>query len=65
MSKRTIATGVTFAIFMAEAMIHYNVGAQKNAPEKKVVFPPTNDLLKIVGTVAFFSFLNGYIISKI
>ena len=65
MNKRTIATGVTFAVFMAEAMIHYNIGVQKNDPEKKIVFPPSNDLLKIIGTVAFFSFLNGYLISKI
>jgi hypothetical protein len=50
---------------MTEAIIHYNFGAHKHTTEKKFKLPPTKDLAKIAGIVAVFSFLNGYIISKI
>jgi len=59
---------VTFAVFMTEAMIHYNIGVKRNKPvgEKgKFVVPPTGDLLKIGATVAIFSLLNVVIINKL
>ncbi len=59
---------VTFAVFMTEAMIHYNIGVKRNKPDEqkgKFVLPPTNDLIKIGITVAVFSTLNGIIIQKL
>jgi ABC-type antimicrobial peptide transport system permease subunit len=59
---------ITFGVFMAEAMLHYNYGVKRNKPEEqkaKFVLPPTTDLIKITATVALFSVLNGVIINKL
>ena len=61
-----IVAGVTFGIFMSEAIIHYNLGIKKDPNEtRKFVLPPTNDFLKLAGVVAVFSVLNGVIINQI
>lgn len=50
---------------MTEAIVHYNFGSHKHTEDKKFKLPPTNDLIKIGGVVAFFSLINGYVIKKI
>ena len=59
---------ITFTVFMAESIIHYNIGVKRNKPEElkgKFALPPAKDLLKITATVAVFSLLNGFIIHKL
>ena len=59
---------ITFTVFMAEAMIHYNIGVKRNKPVEqkgKFVLPPKNDLLKIASAVAVFSIVNVIIINKL
>lgn len=54
----------TFVIFMAEAIIHYNIGKNENK-KFKVVIPPTNSLLKMAVIVGAFSILNQVVIKKL
>jgi plastocyanin len=60
--------GVTFGLFMTEAMLHYNYGAKKEAhgaDKGTFVFPPAKDMVKIGATVAAFSIVNGIIVNKL
>tara|TARA_R110000751_G_scaffold306888_2_gene426501 strand:- start:310 stop:534 length:225 start_codon:yes stop_codon:yes gene_type:complete len=59
--------GVTFVIFLAEALIHYNIGkADKEIPSsKKISLPPAKSLLKIAVVVGVFSLVNQLVIKKI
>ena len=55
-----IVGGVTFTIFMTEAIIHYNVGAKTENPARKFGIPPINRLFNmalIVGTASLVSSL--------
>jgi hypothetical protein len=56
---------ITFGVFMTEAIIHYNVGIHKNSEDKKFVFPPTSDLIKLGAIVGIFSLINGVLIDKL
>jgi hypothetical protein len=64
-NKQTKIALITFSVFMAEAIVHYNFGSHKHTEDKKFKLPPTNDLIKIGGVVAVFSLINGYVIKKI
>lgn len=67
MTKAQTVGLVTFAVFMTEAMIHYNIGVKRNKPadqKGKFVVPPTGDFVKIGVTVAIFSIANVIIINK-
>tara|TARA_Y100000004_G_C8778806_1_gene354019 strand:- start:365 stop:565 length:201 start_codon:yes stop_codon:yes gene_type:complete len=55
----------TFGLFMAEAIIHYNLGRKDCDVEKKGVIPPTKSLIRLAVVVGAFSFLNGQIIKTI
>jgi len=59
--NQNIITGVTFAFFMAEAIIHYNIGVKSIEPEHKFSVPPTKDLFKLGITVAIFSITSGMV----
>jgi hypothetical protein len=61
--KKYKVAAVTFAVFMTEAILHYNFGAHKHTKDKEFKLPPTKDLLKIAGVCAVFSLLNGYIVA--
>ncbi len=65
MNKQTKIALITFSVFMAEAIVHYNIGSHKHTKDKKFKLPPTNDLIKIGGIVGLFSLINGYIIKTI
>lgn len=65
MTKGQITAGITFGVFMTEAILHYNLGANRCKDDRKLGLPPTNDLIRLAVTVGIFSVLNGYIISKI
>tara|TARA_R110000751_G_scaffold42949_6_gene99371 strand:- start:863 stop:1060 length:198 start_codon:yes stop_codon:yes gene_type:complete len=65
MTKRQITTGITFGVFMTEAIVHYNLGANRYREDKKFSLPPSNDLARLAVTVAIFSVINGWIIDQI
>ncbi|MCP3868784.1 MAG: hypothetical protein GY703_11940 [Gammaproteobacteria bacterium] len=57
-----IVTGVTFSVFMAEALIHYNMGMAKSEGGFKLRMPPAKDLAKIAAVTGAFSILSGVLI---
>lgn len=59
-----IIGGTTFALFMTEAVIHYNMGVSKTEPNHKFSLPDTNDLIRLGLVVGSFSILNVAIINK-
>ena len=60
-----IVGGTTFALFMGEAIIHYNMGIQKDTPNKKFQLPDKSELVKLSVIVGIFSVLNGVIINYV
>ena len=63
--RALLITGITFTLFMVEAMIHFNMGEKENDKNHKFELPGTEDLIEIGIIVGVFSILNGIIISKI
>jgi hypothetical protein len=57
----------TFALFMTEAVIHYNFGKRdcEKHPNKKGLIPPPSALIRLGVVVGIFSVLNGKIIKEI
>ncbi len=64
-NRGLIIGGVTFTLFMAEAIIHYNIGQESVEHDDKIIIPPKNDFIKLAIGVAIFSTLNGIILSQI
>tara|TARA_B100001778_G_scaffold80298_4_gene64974 strand:+ start:4869 stop:5093 length:225 start_codon:yes stop_codon:yes gene_type:complete len=64
-----IISGVTFAVFFTEALIHYNYGIleSKNMPFKweNFTFPTGKSLVKMTTIVLVASTLSGIIIDKV
>jgi len=56
---------ITFGVFMAEALIHYNIGVHKDKSVKGFVIPPTKDIVKLAVVVGVFSIINGVMIQKL
>jgi len=65
MTKRQLTTGITFGVFMTEAIVHYNLGANRYRDQKKFSLPPSSDLVRLAVTVGIFSVVNGWIIDKL
>jgi hypothetical protein len=67
MSDSGKVVAVTFALFMTEAILHYNLGKKdvQKQETSKGFLPPTKALLKLGGVVMLFSVLNGIIIKEI
>ncbi len=63
-----IVSGVTFTVFMAEALVHYNYGIleSKNLPFKLSNFtiPTGKSLLKMGAIVLVASTLSGLVVGK-
>jgi hypothetical protein len=57
-----IVTGVTFGVFMTEALIHYNMGKAQNEEEFRFELPPPQELVKIAAVTGVFSLLSGVLI---
>ena len=66
MKKRI--TLVTFLVFMAEAIIHYNQGyfraVNKPFDIKKIKMPPNDQLMDIAVVVFVFSIINASLIEN-
>ena len=52
----------TFIIFTLEALLHYNIGRNGLTAFS---CPSFDEVLKIIGVVAFFSAINSFIINKL
>ncbi len=52
--NRLLVTGLTFGVFMAEALIHYNMGQAREHGEFKLRIPPPGELAKIAAVTAVF-----------
>ena len=63
--RNLLITGVTFGVFMAEAIIHYNMG-QANADGKfRLRLPPPKELAKIALVTGAFSVTSGALIGAL
>ena len=66
---RFLVTGITFGVFMTEALIHYNMGRAREDLEngKKVHFelPPPKELAKIAAVTGAFSIVSGVLIGTL
>ena len=60
-----IVTGVTFGVFMTEALIHYNMGIAKSEGEFKLRLPPPRELAKIAAVTATFSLASTLIMRSL
>jgi hypothetical protein len=60
-----IVSGVTFGVFMAEALIHYNLGMAEAEGELRLRLPPPKELAKIAAVTAAFSVLSGVLIRSL
>lgn len=60
-----LVTGVTFGVFMAEAIIHYNMGQANSDGKFRLKMPPPKELAKIALVTAAFSVTSGLIIGRL
>jgi hypothetical protein len=73
MLGKFIVTGVTFGVFMTEAIIHYNMGQAKSRQDngedsgERLHFhlPPARELAKIAAVTGTFSVLSGVLINTL
>jgi hypothetical protein len=67
MLSRFLVTGVTFGVFMTEALIHYNMGRARedseNGERTHFELPPPKELAKIAAVTGTFSIMSGALIS--
>jgi hypothetical protein len=63
--RALVVTGITFGVFMAEALIHYNMGMAKAEGEFKLRLPPPEELAKIAAVTGAFSLISGAMIRTI
>ena len=66
---RFLVTGITFGVFMTEALIHYNMGRMKEEKAKggqaQFQLPPPKELAKIAAVTGAFSVVSGVLISAL
>lgn len=57
-----IFTGITFGVFMTEAIIHYNMGVSQADGKFRLRLPPPQELAKIAAVTGAFSLLSGALV---
>lgn len=62
---RFLVTGITFGVFMTEALIHYNMGKAGKDGEFKLRLPPPKELAKIAAVTGTFSVVSGVLINAL
>jgi len=63
--NRILMTGITFSVFMAEALIHYNMGTAKSNGQFRLRMPPAKELAKIAAVTGTFSVISGVLIDTL
>jgi hypothetical protein len=58
-------TGITFGVFMTEAIIHYNMGMSRADGKFRLRLPPPGELAKIAAVTGAFSLASGILIRGI
>jgi hypothetical protein len=64
MTKTQKVIGITAGVFFAEAMIHYNIGVNKDKDKFKLEFPKNKELLRIVSVVLIASYVSRKLAEK-
>jgi len=59
--QRLIVTGITFGVFMTEALIHYGLGRAKAEGRFRITLPPPAELAKIAAVTGAFSVVSGFL----
>ncbi len=66
---RYLVTGITFGVFLTEALIHYNMGRAKEdrrmGREPHFELPPPKELAKIAAVTGVFSVVSGVLIDSL
>lgn len=62
---RFIITGVTFGVFLTEALIHYNMGMARKEGEFKLRLPPPGELAKIAAVTGTFSLISTALLATL
>lgn len=65
MMRSIVVTGVTFGVFMTEAIIHYNMGKADGEGRFKLQLPPPKEMAKIAVVTGVFSLLSGAAIGSL
>lgn len=60
-----VVTGITFGVFMTEALIHYNMGQSKDQEGFKLTMPPPKELAKIAAVTLTFSIATGLLVKAL
>jgi|TARA_B100001996_G_scaffold344444_1_gene300218 hypothetical protein len=63
-----IVLGVTFAFFMAEALLHYQLGVWRDGSDIKFpqwTWPSRRDFISMIGIVGLFSYLSSIVIEDL
>jgi len=60
-----VVTGVTFGVFMTEALIHYNLGVAEAEGKFRLRMPPPKELAKIAAVTGAFSILSDVLIKAL
>jgi len=63
--RNLVITGVTFGVFMTEALIHYNMGVSEAEGKFRLRLPPPKELAKIAAVTGAFSILSSAMINQI
>jgi hypothetical protein len=63
--QRLLVTGITFGVFMTEALIHYNMGMAKAEGSFRLRLPPPQELAKIALVTGAFSLLSGSLVGAL
>jgi hypothetical protein len=64
MTKAQKVVGITAAVFVTEAMIHYNIGVNKGKQKFQLEFPKGKELVRIVATVLVASVVSNMLVKK-
>ena len=62
---RFLVTSVTFGVFMAEAIIHYNMGKSDNGKDFKLNLSPPKEMAKIAAITGAFAVASGVLIGSL
>ena len=62
---RFLVSGITFGVFMTEALIHYNMGKTKEGEKFRFQLPPAREMAKIAAVTGTFSVVSGVLIGAL